>query len=174
MPATKAAAKSGKSSKPVKTAKGAKPAPSAHLADNRQAWHQYEILEKIEAGIALTGAEVKSARAHEINLKSAYAGIENGQVLLKNCHIAPYKPANDPNYNPDRPRVLLLNKKEIGWLEAQMDEGGLTLVPLSAYLKKGRIKIELGLGRGKKLFDKRQDLKRRDQNREISRHFRRG
>lgn len=168
MPAAKSATKSDKKGPPAKNQA------SARLAENRQAWHQYEILEKIEAGIALTGAEVKSARAHEINLKPAYAGIESGQVLLKNCHIAPYKPANNPDYNPDRQRVLLLNKKEIAWLQAQLDEGGLTLIPLAAYLKKGRIKIELGLGRGKKIYDKRQDLKRRDQNREIARHFRRG
>ena len=157
-----------------KSKKSDKPEFSTHLAENRNAWHQYEILEKIEAGIALTGAEVKSARAHEINLKPAYASIEHGQVVLKNCHIAPYKPANDAKYNPDRERILLLNKKEIEWIETQLEQQGMTLIPLSAYLKKGRIKIELGIGKGKKLFDKRQDIKRRDQNREIARHFRRG
>lgn len=145
---------------------------SSHLADNRYAYHQYEILEKIEAGIVLTGPEVKSVRAHNINLKPAYASVESGEVILKNCHIAPYKQANDQHYDPDRFRKLLLNKKEIAWLDAQINEHRLTLVPLSAYLKKGRIKIELGLGRGKQLHDRRQDLKRRDEEREIARHVR--
>jgi SsrA-binding protein len=152
----------------------AQPATSSHLADNRYAYHQYEILEKIEAGIVLSGAEVKSVRNHDINLKPAYASVEGGEIWLKNCHISPYKSANDPDYNPERFRRLLLNKKEIVWLESQSNEHGLTIIPLSVYLKKGRIKVELGLGRGKKLHDKRQDLKRQDQNREISRHFRRG
>ena len=150
----------------------AKAATSSQLANNRYAFHQYEILEKIVAGIVLTGAEVKSARAHEINLKPAYASIEKGQVILKNCHIAPYKHANDPQYNPDRFRQLLLHKKEIAWLDSQINENNLTLIPLAAFLQKGKIKIELGLGRGKKLHDKRQDSKRHDQDREIARHFR--
>lgn len=150
----------------------AKPASPSQLANNRYAFHQYEILEKVEAGIVLTGAEVKSARNHEINLKPAYASIEKDQVILKNCHIAPYKLANDPNYKPDHFRQLLLNKKEIAWLDSQISENNLVLIPLSAYLKKGKIKIQLGLGRSKKLHDKRQDLKRRDQDREIAKHFR--
>jgi len=145
----------------------------SQLANNRYAFHQYEVLEKIEAGLVLTGAEVKSVRNHDINIKPSYASIENGEVLLKNCHISPYKLAYDANYNPDHPRRLLLNKKEIAYLDSQTRENGLTLIPLAVYLKKGRIKVELGLCRGKKLHDKRQDLKRRDQNREISRHFRR-
>lgn len=152
----------------------AKPAPDNQLANNRYAFHQYEILEKIEAGIVLTGAEVKSARNHDISIKPAYASIENGEVLLKNCHISPYKLANDPHYVPERYRRLLLNHKEIAYLDSQTRENGLTLIPLSVYLKKGRIKVELGLCRGKKLHDKRQDLKRKAQTREIERHFRKG
>lgn len=152
----------------------AKPVTDSQLANNRYAFHQYEVLEKIEAGLVLTGAEVKSCRNHDINIKPAYAGIENGTVWLKNCHIAPYKLANDQHYNPDRFRQLLLNKKEIEYLDKQSRENGLTIIPLAVYLKKGRVKVELGLCRGKKLHDKRQNLKRKAQTREIERHFRRG
>jgi SsrA-binding protein len=149
-----------------------KPKTSSRLANNRQAFHQYEILEKIEAGIVLTGAEVKSTRAHEINIKSGYASIDKGEVILKNCHISPYKLAHDPNYNPDRHRKLLLNRKEITHLEKQIHESNLALIPLSIFLKKGKIKVELGLGKGKKQYDKRHDLKRKDQELQMSRHFR--
>lgn len=149
-----------------------KPKSDSQLANNRYAFHQYEILEKFEAGIVLTGAEVKSARAHEINIKSGYAGIENGEVILKNTHISPYKLANDQNFNPERHRKLLLNRKEINQIEKDIHEGGLTLIPLGVFLKKGKIKVQLGLGRGKKQFDKRQDLKKKDQERQISRLFR--
>ncbi len=151
----------------------AKPVTDSQLAHNRYAFHQYEVLEKIEAGIVLTGAEVKSVRNHDISIKPAYASIEGNQVILKNCHIAPYKLANDPLYNPERYRQLLLNHKQITFLDSQIRENGLTLIPLSVYLKKGRIKVELGLCRGKKLHDKRQDLKKKAQTREIERHFRR-
>lgn len=146
--------------------------PSKQLANNRYAFHQYEILEKIEAGIVLTGAEVKSVKAHEINIKSGYASINKGEVTLTNCHISPYKLAHDPNFNPERPRKLLLNRKEIIHLEKEIHENGLHLIPLSFYLKKGKIKVELGLSKSKKQHDKRQDLKRKDQERQISRHFR--
>lgn len=139
------------------------------LAENRKAFHEYEILEKITAGISLTGAEVKSARSKQINIKPAYAAIENGQVILKNCHIAPYKPAADDKYNPDRFRQLLLHKKEIAYLESKLAEKGLTLIPLQAHLTKGKIKILLGLGKGKQQFDKRADLKKKAQNMDIKR-----
>jgi len=142
------------------------------LANNRHAFHQYEVLEKFEAGIVLTGAEVKSTRAHEINLKSGYASIEKGEVILKNIHISPYKLANDPDFNPERYRRLLLNRKEIDHIEKQIHKNGLTLVPLSVYLKKGKIKVEIGLCKGKKQHDKRHDLKKKDQERQIAKHFR--
>lgn len=143
------------------------------LAENRKAFHEYEIIEKITAGIVLTGPEVKSARAKQINIKSGYCSIENGQVILKNIHISPYKPANELTYVPEHPRNLLLHKKEIAYLEGQLAEQGLTLIPLQAHLTKGKIKILLGLGKGKKLFDKRQDLKKKAQNMEINRTLRR-
>lgn len=158
-------------SKPIKE----KPEFESHLASNRQAFHQYEILEKFEAGIVLTGAEVKSCRAKQINLKPAYASIEGGRVILKKCHISPYQKAIDAStYEPERPRYLLLNHKEIAHLDRQLSEHGLTLVPLNCYLKKGKVKIEMGLGKGKQVHDKRQDLKKKSQDREISRHFRKG
>lgn len=139
------------------------------LAENRKAYHEYEILEKVTAGIVLTGPEVKSARAKQINIKPGYANIENGQVILKNIHISAYKPANDEKYNPDRFRSLLLNKKEIAYLDNKLSEKGLTLIPLQAHLTRGKIKIVLGLCRGKQLHDKRQDLKKKAQNMEIKR-----
>jgi len=160
---------------------GPKPAP-AHpkkkelegiLAENRKAFHEYEIIEKVTAGIVLTGPEVKSARAKQINIKPGYCSIENGQLILKNIHIAPYKPANDTAYEPEHPRNLLLHKKEIAYLEGQLAEQGLTLIPLQAHLTKGKIKILLGLGRGKKLFDKRQSLKNKATNLEINRELKR-
>ncbi len=146
--------------------------PDNQLANNRLAFHNYEILEKFEAGIVLTGPEVKSARAKHINLKPAYVSIEGGQAVLKNCHIAPYKPANDQHYLPDRQRNLLLHKEQLAFLDKKLSEKGLTLVPLSAYIKKGKIKIQIGLGKGKQGHDKRQDLKKKSQTREIERHFR--
>ena len=143
------------------------------LAENRQAYHQYEILEKITAGLVLSGPEVKSARAKHLNLKSAYASIENGQALLKNLHISAYQAAPDPHYNPERVRHLLLHKKEIFYLDNQLSQKGLTLIPLQAHLTRGKIKIVLGLCRGKKLYDKRQDLKKKVQNLEIKRSLKR-
>ncbi len=139
------------------------------LAENRKAFHEYEIIEKVTAGIVLSGAEVKSARAKQFNLKPAYAAIENGQAILKNAHIAPYKPAADTHYQPDRFRQLLLHKKEIAYLDGKLSEQGLTLIPLQAHLTKGKIKILLGLCRGKQQFDKRATLKKKAQNMEIRR-----
>lgn len=146
--------------------------PESQIANNRYAFHQYQILDTWEAGIVLSGAEVKSCRAHQMNLKSSYISIESGEAILKNCHISAYKPANDEHYQPDRPRKLLLNRDQLNYLDKNTSEKGLTIIPLSAYLKKGKIKLSIGLGQGKQQHDKRQDLKRKDQNREISRHFR--
>ncbi len=146
----------------------------SRLAENRQAFHQYEILDKFEAGLVLTGAEVKSCRQKHLHLKTAYISLENSQAVLKKCHIAAYAAAADQHYQPDRERRLLLNRKELTFLQKQTSEHGLTIVPLSAYLKKGKIKLEIALVRGKKLHDKRQTLKRKAQDRDIARYFRRG
>lgn len=139
------------------------------LSDNRKAFHEYEVLEKIECGIVLTGSEVKSVRARQFNIKPGYASIEAGQVILKNTHISPYKPAHDLNFNPERYRNLLLHRKQIDLLDKQIIQGGLTLIPLQVHLQKGKIKVLLGLCKGKKLHDKRDDLKKKAQNLEINR-----
>lgn len=137
---------------------------------NRKARHDYHILESLEAGIALTGAEVKSIRDGKISFKDAHARIKNGEVWLVGAHISPYKNKNsfDP-YNPLRDRKLLLHKKQIKKLAASTQEKGLTLIPLKLYFKRGLAKIELGVGKGKKLYDKRYDLKKKETEREIDR-----
>ena len=143
------------------------------LVKNRQARFKYEILEKVEAGIALEGTEVKSIREGKANIKEAYADIRNGEAWLIGAHISPYSHGNITNHDPLRERKLLLNAVEIHRLQSKVMEKGLTLVPLSLYLKGRLIKLELGVGRGKKLGDKREDIKKRDQEREISRAIRR-
>jgi len=139
------------------------------LVQNRQARFNYEILEKVEAGMALQGTEVKSIRDGKANIKEAYADIRNGEVWLIGAHINPYSHGNITNHNPLRERKLLLNSREIHRLQGKVMEKGLTLVPLRLYLKGRLIKLELGLGRGKKLGDKREDIKKRDQEREVQR-----
>lgn len=139
------------------------------LVENRQARFNYEILEKIEAGISLLGTEVKSIREGKANIKEAYADIRGGEIWLTGAHISPYSHGNISNHDPVRERRLLLNSREIHRLQGKVMEKGLTLVPLRLYLKGRLIKLELGLGRGKKLVDKREDIKKRDQEREIQR-----
>lgn len=139
------------------------------LVQNRQARFNYEILEKVEAGIALMGTEVKSIREGKVNIKEAYADIRDGEAWLIGAHINPYSHGNITNHNPLRERKLLLNAREIHRLQGKIMEKGLTLVPLRLYLKGRLIKLELGVGRGKKLVDKREDIKKRDQEREIQR-----
>lgn len=129
---------------------------TAEVAVNRQAFHNYEILERFEAGIVLTGTEIKSARDGRVNLKDAYGLVKAGEVWLLNCHISPYSHGNYANHEPLRTRKLLLNKSEIRRLIGRTTEKGLTLVPLRVYLKNGRLKCELGLARGRKLHDKRE------------------
>ena len=129
---------------------------SNDLAVNRQAFHNYEILERLEAGIVLTGTEIKSARDGRVNLKDAYGLVKAGEVWLLNCHISPYSHGNFANHDPLRTRKLLLNRSEIRKLIGRTTEKGLTLVPLRLYLKNGRLKCELGLARGRKLHDKRE------------------
>jgi len=139
------------------------------LATNRKAYHDYHIDETFEAGIALTGTEIKSVRAGSINLRDSYAQVKNGELWLMNAHIAPYEPASRQNVDPYRDRKLLMHRREIMRLFGRVQEKGFTLVPLKVYLKKNRAKVEIGLARGKKLYDKREAISKRDAAREIAR-----
>jgi SsrA-binding protein len=144
------------------------------LSDNRQARFLYEILETYEAGIELVGTEVKSIRAGKVNLRDGYALIRNGEALLINVHISPYEASGQYfNHDPRRTRKLLLHRREINKLIGQVEQKGLTLVPLKMYFKGSWVKISLGLGRGKKLHDKRETLKRRQDEREMARMLKR-
>jgi SsrA-binding protein len=131
------------------------------IAVNRQAFHNYEIVEKFEAGIVLTGTEIKSARDGRVNLKDAYGMVKAGEVWLLNCHISPYSHGNYANHDPERTRKLLLKKSEINRLIGRTTERGLTLVPLRFYLKDGRLKCELALAKGRKVHDKREVSRRK-------------
>lgn len=142
------------------------------ISDNRKAYHDYFIDEKLEAGIILTGTEIKSIRNGRVNLKDSYARIENGEVWLHQMHVSPYEQGNRFNHDPLRKRKLLLNRSEIIKLIGKVQLQGLTLVPTKIYLRRGMAKIELGVGKGKKNYDKRQDMAERDAKREIERHFR--
>jgi SsrA-binding protein len=139
------------------------------LVTNRQASHEYHILETVEAGLALQGTEVKSIRAGNVNLRDAYARAENGEIWLWNAHIAPFEQGNRWNHEPRRPRKLLLHTREIGRLAAKATEAGNTLVPLRLYDKNGQIKLELALGKGKRQYDKRAAIAERESRREIER-----
>ena len=141
---------------------------------NRKAHHNYEIVEKYEAGISLLGSEVKALREGRANLKDSYASMVGTQIVLLNCHIGPYQPAG-PNaqHEPERPRPLLLNKREIDKLRGRIVERGFTLVPLRIYFRSGWAKIELGLGKGKRAYDKREAKKREAVKREIEQELRR-
>jgi SsrA-binding protein len=144
------------------------------ISDNRQARYLYEILETYEAGIQLVGTEVKSIRAGKVNLKDGYVLIRNGEALLINVHISPYEASGSYfNHEPRRTRKLLLHKKEINKLIGLVEQKGLTLIPLKMYFKNSWVKISIGLGRGKKLHDKRETLKRRQDEREMSRAMKR-
>jgi SsrA-binding protein len=150
-----------------KVAKKAAPA-----VDNRRARHEFHILESLEAGIALTGTEIKSIRAGGISLNQAYARLRDGELWLLGMHVPAYKQGSFSNVDPDRPRKLLLHKEQIARLGGRASEKGLTLVPLRLYFTRGKAKIEIGLARGKKLWDKRADTAKRDVAREIARHAR--
>jgi SsrA-binding protein len=140
------------------------------VSDNRQARFQYEILETYEAGIELVGTEVKSVRAGRVNLKDGFALIRNGEAWLMNVHISPHSTASQVfNHDPRRTRKLLLHRDEIRKLTGKVEQQGLTLVPLKMYLKRGWAKVDLALVRGKKLHDKRQDIKRREDQRDMQR-----
>lgn len=139
------------------------------VARNRKARHEYEILASYEAGLALRGPEVKSLRGGGVSFQDAFARVESGEVWLHNLHISPYEQANRFNVDPVRPRRLLLTRQEIRQLAVKTEEKGLTLVPLEIYFTRGYAKVELAVGRGKKLHDKRETIKRRQQDREARR-----
>jgi SsrA-binding protein len=139
------------------------------IATNRKARHDYLIEDTFEAGLVLTGSEIKSIRAGQVNLRDSYAVVRDNELWLVNAHIAPYQQASYSNHEPRRDRKLLLHRREINRLTGQLQEKGRTLVALQLYLKNGRAKVELGLARGKKLYDKRQALRERDDRRQIDR-----
>ena len=139
------------------------------LAQNKKARHDYNIVDTIEAGMVLTGTEIKSVRASRIQLKDGYAQIKNGQAWLVNVHIAPFEQGNIWNQDPERTRKLLLKKREITRLENELKGTGMTLIPLKVYIKRGFAKILLGLAKGKHDYDKRESIKRRDQERDMKR-----
>jgi len=142
------------------------------IAVNRQAFHDYAIDDRVEAGLVLTGTEIKSIRAGHINLREAYARIERGEAWLWNAHIAPYKEGNRYNHEPTRTRKLLLHRREIAALAGRVRMRGYTLVPLRLYLRHNQAKVELGLARGKKEFDKRDTIAQRDARRDLDRAMR--
>lgn len=142
------------------------------VAQNRKARHDYHIEDVYEAGIALTGTEIKSVRAARVQLKDSFARVQNGELLLYNMHISPYEQGNRFNHEPERTRKLLMRRLEILKLHGLIREKGYSLVPLSIYLKNGWAKVELALVKGKKNYDKREDLKKKDAAREVERALR--
>lgn len=139
------------------------------IADNRKARHDYFVLETIEAGIELVGTEVKSLRAGNVNLKDAWCSIDDGEMYIKGMHISPYENGNIFNRDPIRVRKLLLHKREILKLFGQVKQEGLTLIPLSLYFKNSKVKVAVGVCKGKKLYDKREDMARKAAQRDIER-----
>jgi SsrA-binding protein len=143
------------------------------IATNRKAKHEYFLLESFEAGLALQGSEIKSIRAGQVSLSQAYVAVKDGEAWLVNAHIAPYDEASRFNHDPLRPRKLLLRRSEIRKLEQEIRLKGVTIVPLKIYLKGGLAKVEISIARGRKLFDKRAAIAKRDSEREIERQLRR-
>jgi len=139
------------------------------VTENRKARHDYEILETFEAGMVLTGSEVKSLRAGRANLKDSYARIDRDEAFLLNAHISPYAAASHFGHEPERNRKLLLHRSEIDKLNGRIQERGLTVIPLKIYFKNGRAKVLIGVGRGKKAYDKRESIKEREMRREADR-----
>jgi SsrA-binding protein len=137
------------------------------ICNNKKAYHDYFVEEKFEAGMVLFGTEVKSLRQGKANLNDAFVQIRNGEAFLNNLHISPYEFGNRENQDPDRLRKLLMHKKEIVKLFSKIREQGYTVIPLRLYFKNGMVKAELGLAKGKKLYDKREDLKKKDSKREV-------
>lgn len=149
--------------------KPAKSDNSKQVAANRKAYHDYSILETVEAGIVLTGTEIKSVRSGKVQLREGYVRIENDEPWLLNAHIALYEAGTRYNHDPIRPRKLLLHKKQIGHLAGAVAQKGLTMVPLRMYIKRGVAKLEVGLARGKRMYEKRETIARREADREIRR-----
>jgi SsrA-binding protein len=141
------------------------------VARNRRAHHEYFILETFEAGIALQGSEIKSVRAGQISLAEAFVRIDGREAWLEDAHIAPYEQASIYNHEPRRPRKLLLHSSEIRRLWNDVRQKGVTIIPLSVYLKEGRAKVEIAVAKGKKLYDKRAEIAKRDSQREIERQY---
>ena len=139
------------------------------IADNRKAFHDYFVLDRFEAGIELVGTEVKSIRGGQVNLKDAFCTVKDGELFVRGMHVSPYEHGNIFNRDPVRPRRLLMHKREIFKLNARVMQEGVALIPLSLYFKDGRVKVELGLCRGKKLYDKRQSDADRESRRDIDR-----
>ena len=144
------------------------------IATNRKAFHNYQVQDRIEAGIALTGTEIKSIRGSRVSLSDAYVRPEKGELWLINAHIARYEAGSYLSHEPRRSRKLLLHRKEINGLAAKVAERGFTLIPLRIYIKDGLAKVELALGRGKRLYDKRETIIRRETAREMERAVKRG
>jgi len=142
------------------------------IARNRKANFEYFIEESFEAGIALTGSEIKSIRAGQVSLQEAYIQIDGRQAFLINCHIAPYQFGSYSDHDPKRPRKLLLHKKEIRRLWAEVRQRGVTIIPVKMYLKKGKAKLEIAIAKGKKLYDKRESIAKKDQQRDVERQLR--
>ena len=141
------------------------------ITQNKKAWHDYFVDEKIEAGVELFGTEVKSLRQGAVNLKDSYCSFKNGEIFALGVHISPYEKGNIFNREPMRPKKLLLHKREIIRLASKAAEKGYSVIPLSLYFSKGRVKMEIGLCRGKKLYDKRDDMARADAKRDMERAF---
>ncbi|HOV05630.1 MAG TPA: SsrA-binding protein SmpB [Anaerolineaceae bacterium] len=142
------------------------------IARNRKANFEYFIEESFEAGIALTGSEIKSIRAGQVSLQEAYIQIDGRQAFLINCHIAPYQFGSYSDHDPKRPRKLLLHKKEIRRLWAEVRQRGVTIIPVKMYLKNGKAKLEIAIAKGKKLYDKRESIAKKDQQRDVERQLR--
>lgn len=142
-----------------------------NIAKNPVARHNYIITDTLEAGIVLTGTEIKSIRNGKVNLKDSYAGLKNSEAYIYSMHISPYEQGNIFNKDPLRDRKLLLNKREIFRLSGLINQKGYTLVPISLYFKNNIVKLELGIGKGKKLYDKREDLKKKDSEMYIKKHM---
>ena len=149
----------------------AKKDPQKLIANNKKAYHDYFIDETYEAGIALHGTEVKSMRMGKCSIKEAFIRIENGEIFVYGMHVSPYEKGNIFNKDPLRVKKLLMHKYEINKLAGKVAEKGYTLVPLQVYFKEGKAKVEVGLARGKKLYDKREDMAKKDQRREIEKEF---
>ena len=139
------------------------------VARNRKAFHDYHIEEKVEAGMVLVGTEVKSLREGRVNLRDSYVNIRGGEAFILNCHISPYSHGNIQNHEPTRTRKLLLSKREIAKLAAKVAQKGMSIIPLRIYFKGSNAKVEVGLGKGKRFFEKREHIKEREAKKEISR-----